>query len=171
LKRVVAGSVTTLILAALLIAAAIRSRDAVAESPDRCLDRMYEAMKSGDVAAYLDCFTGELRERLDRDADEQSTPAFANYLRELASPIKGRALRSDQTQQLDSDHVRLVVDRVYDGRPWELQAYRLRPDAGRWKIYEIEPAELHEPPVPYGTPAFSTSDEPSGEPDATKRGS
>jgi len=151
-KRIVAGVITALVLAVLLVAAVMRSGAPVAQTPEQCLEEMFQAMKEGKVTAYLNCFTGELRERLERNAKEQTTDRFSDYLKETAAPVKGRAVYKTVTSV--DDHVRLVVDRVYERRQWEYQGYRLRRESGDWKIYAIDPAELHEPPVPYGTPAF-----------------
>ena len=158
MKRIVSGVITALVLAALLIVAAVRSAAPTAETPEQCLEQMFQAMKDGDVSAYLRCFTGELRERLEQNAKEQRNEKFAVYLKETVAPIKGRAVK---TEEASADHARLVVDRVYERRPWEYQGYRLRRESGAWKVFAIDPVELHEPPVPYGTPAFPT---PENEP-------
>jgi hypothetical protein len=158
LKKLTAAVITAMLLGALLVVAAVRSRGtATLDTPEACLEQMFQAMRSGDAAAYLDCFTGELRGQLERTAREQSTAGFSRYLVESAAPIKGRAVLQHRTLYSGPDQVRLVVDRVYENRPWEYQAYRLRRD-GTWKIYAIDPAEPHEPPVPYGTPAFPELD-------------
>jgi hypothetical protein len=160
LKRIVAGTITALVLATLLIAAVVRSAgDPGARTPEHRLEQMFQAMKEGDVSSFLRCFTGELRERLDRSASEQTAEKFSAYLKETAAPVKGRAVY--KTEASGDDDVRLVVDRVYEQRPWEYQGYRLRRESGDWKIYAIDPAELHEPPIPYGTPAFSASGDDS----------
>ena len=159
MKRIVAGSITALVLAALLVVAAVRSATPAAQTPEQCLEQMFQAMKEGNVAAYLNCFTGELRDRLELNAKEQATEKFAGYLRETVAPVKGRAVYKTETS--GDDQIRLVVDRVYERRQWEYQGYRLRRESGTWKIYAIDPAELHYPPVPYGTPAFPTSENES----------
>ncbi len=159
MKKVVAGAITSLVLVGLLVGAGVWPRGLTADEPAACLTTMYDAMKAGHVANYLDCFGGELRERLERDAQDQATGKFAVYLKELAAPITGRAVMHDTSEQAGPDRARLVVERVYDGRQWERQAYRLRRDAGRWKIFEIEHAELFDPPVPYGAPAFPVPDD------------
>jgi hypothetical protein len=156
LKRIVAGTVTALVFAALLIAAVVRSGASGAQTPEQCLEQMFQAMKEGDVTSYLRCFTGELRERLERNAKDQTTDRFSDYLKETVAPVKGRAVY--KTESSGDDHVRLVADRVYEQRQWEYQGYRLRRESGDWRIYAIDPAELHEPLVPYGTPAFATPD-------------
>jgi hypothetical protein len=158
LKRLVAALVTVLVLATPLIIAAIRSRGTTSDTPEKCIDQLYDAMRVGDVAAYVGCFSGELREQLEATVRRQGVGSFSNYLRETAAPIKGRALlRMDYA---GSDRVRVELDRVYEARMWEYQGYRLVRDSGTWKIYAIDPTELHDPPIPYGTPAYSTANDP-----------
>ena len=160
---------TGLVLAALLVAAVVRSSAPAAQTPEQCLEQMFQAMKNGDVAGYLNCFTGELRERLVRNAKERTTQTFADYLKETVAPVKGRAVY--KTESASDDNIRLVVDRVYERRQWEYQGYRLRRESGVWKIYAIDPAELHEPPVPYGTPAFpaAENESPTDSPETATR--
>ena len=131
-----------------------------ADGPQACLEQMFQAMRAGDTRAYLACFTGELRNRLERTVADQSGAAFSEYLRQSMAPIKGRAILHHKTEYSGSDQVRMVVDRVYAGQPWEYQGYRLCRARGAWKIYAIDPAETHEPPVPSGTPAFPAAEEP-----------
>jgi len=155
-KQLAAGLTTAILITGLIILAAIQSRNrSAADTAEQCLEQMFQAMKAGDVAGYLACFSGELRERLVSTAQDQTREKFAQYLKDLARPIKGRAVMQDKIESSGPDTIRLVVDRVYDGRPWEYQAYRLRREAGSWKIYEIEPPVLHDPPIPYGTPAYA----------------
>ena len=152
--RILAAGVTALIMLAMLWTIAVRSGDPEpSDTPEACLERMFQAMKAGDVAAYLDCFTGELLERLSNTAEAETERGFADYLRRLAAPIKGHAVLQHKTERSGPDRVRLVVDRVYADRQWEYQGYRLRREPGGWRIYAVDPAEPHDPPVPYGTPA------------------
>lgn len=172
MKRIVAAAVTGLIIAGLLVTAAVRPRGtAPSETPEQCLETMFQAMKSGNVPEYLACFTGELREQLQRTARDQPSEAFSDYLKQTAAPIKGRAIQIDKTQQSADGWVRIVVDRVYEQRQWEYQGYRLRRESAGWNIYAIDPAEMHDPLVPYGTPAFPTEDTAAetGSSDATAR--
>ena len=81
-------------------------------------------------------------------------------LPEFMRPFSGDGL-APMLAEFGPDQVRLVVDRVYEQRQWEYQGYRFRRESAKWKIYAIDPAEVHDPPVPYGTPAFPTQDESS----------
>ncbi len=160
MKKIVAATVTVLLLGAALVGMSLQSRGRGTDNPEACLERMFDAMRAGDAAAYLDCFAGELRAELERSARAEAPARFADYLRQTAEPIRGRAVLQHKTQSPAPDLVRLVVDRVYaKGRPWEYQGYRLRRSADGWKIYAMDAVEPHEPPVPYGTPAFPGAEE------------
>jgi len=159
LKRLAAGVLTLFVLTAPVIVTALRSRTSPNDTPEKCIDQLYEAMKTGDVRAYLNCFSGDLRDQLETTVRTQGTNSFSTYLKETVSPIKGRALL--RTDYAGSDRVRVELDRVYEARMWEYQGYRLEREAGIWKIYAIDPVELHDPPIPYGTPAYPTSSDPS----------
>ena len=69
MKRWIAALLTLLPLAAVLLWGR-RGRPpqppavATDSSPEACIERMFDAAGRGDVAAYLDCFTGAERERL-----------------------------------------------------------------------------------------------------------
>ena len=168
LRRIVAAVATILILAGAVGGMLLRSGiDRLADTPEACLERMVQAMNDGNVALYLDSFTGELRQRLESTAKEQTYKRFARYLGESAEPIKGQAILRHKTEHAGADRVRMVVERVYAERQWEYQTYRLRNQAGVWRIYQIDPAQLFDPPVPYGTPVFpqpqDTSESPPGQ--------
>jgi hypothetical protein len=146
-----------LLLTVPFIVAAIGSRPATSDTPEECIDQLYEAMKAGDVGAYLNCFSGELRQQLQATVRRQGAGSFSKYLQDTVAPVKGRASRTEYDRP---DRARLQLDRVFEARMWEYQAYRLECQSGVWTIYAIDPAELHEPPIPYGTPAYPAANEP-----------
>ena len=156
MKRFIAAAVTASALLAFLGMRVLRSTPSSAETPEQCLEQMFLAMKDGNVSAFLACFTGELRERLDRDAKVQGTQKFAEYMKETVAPVKGRAIY--RSESADPEQAKVVVDRVFEGRPWEYQCYRLRRASGQWRIFALDPVELHDPPIPYGTPAYPGDD-------------
>ena len=153
-RKLVAASLTIVALAAAALLAGRGFGTPKIQTPEARIDRLFETAAAGDVEGYLECFSGALRERLENERRERGDQAFQQYLRSTIEGVVGRAIRQDLTKQLADGRIRLVVERVYEGRPWERQAYRLEPVDGTWRVYHIEPAELFEPPVPYGTPAF-----------------
>ncbi len=63
-----------------------------ADTPEACIERMFAAAQRGDVTAYLDCFTGSERDRLDRELAGQPPEVFARSLRDAVATLKGRAV-------------------------------------------------------------------------------
>jgi hypothetical protein len=154
-----AASLTAVLLTALLVAVVLLPRTPRMRTPEECLDLMFQAMKAGDVPAYLDCFSGELREQLDANVRQQGVNAFSRYLMDTVAPIKGRAVFG--AEYASPVRVRLKVDRVYEARPWECQGYWLERRLDVWRIYAIDMVELHDASVPYGTPAHAAPEQPS----------
>jgi hypothetical protein len=152
--KLVAGAITATLIGAIMIASIQRS-PRVAVAPEAVLEQMLQAMQQGDMAAYVACFTGELHDAALRNAETQPAGQFAGELRRAAAAIKGQAILKTESRGLDEVYV--LVDRVYSNRPWELQGYRLRRERDCWKIHAIDPAQPHDPPVPYGTPVISQS--------------
>jgi hypothetical protein len=153
------------ILAALLTAALIalvlwqgrgdfssQARVALA-TPDACLERMFRAAGEGDVDAYLDCFAGRERARLERELAGQSRDRFAQSLRGAVAALKGRAVLADGGQGPGATQAVRTVDRVYANRT-ERQTYHLERVAGCWRITEVRAADAFQPDTPYGTPVF-----------------
>jgi hypothetical protein len=151
-KRFIAAGATTLLLASLLVGAALQMRRPPLDSPEKCLDQMFQTMRAGDVPNYLACFSGELREQLDATVHQQGRSSFADYLKDISAPIRGRTVF--EPEYVAPGRARVKVDRVYEARMWEYQRYQLAQQAGSWTIYAIDPVQYHEPPVPYGAPAF-----------------
>lgn len=160
-KQLVAIAGTALVVATALLFAGRRGSDESTASPEACIEAMFKAMQEGDTTAYLSCFTEDLQGKLRSELGSRGEEEFAAYLRQQAEELKGWAIRRDMTEELGQDQVRIVVERIYEGRQWERQGYRLKNASGEWRIYHIEPAELFEPPVPYGTPAFPDAAPPA----------
>ena len=160
MRKSLALAGTALVITAILAGVILRSgpEATASDDPQDCLDRMFQAAKAGDVTAYLDCFEGELHGQLNRAASDRSHGVFSRSLKDSVSAIVGRSILHHQTTDSGSDQVRIVVELAYDGRPWESRAYWLRQGSGVWKIVRMGPVDVHEPAVPYGTPATSATD-------------
>ena len=122
-------------------------------SPESSVQRMFTAAENGDVAAYLDCFAGEERRRLERDLADQSRDAFARSLKQAVVDLKGRAVFAPARREPGAGETELTVERIYANRT-ERQTYRLRREADRWRIESVRSAESYQPATPYGTPVF-----------------
>jgi len=166
-KRWIAAVATLVLLGAALMlgrrAPAPRA-DSVSSSPEDCIDRMFDSAQRGDVAAYLDCFTGPERERLERELAGQPKEAFARSLVEAVKTLKGRAVSKADNGESGDIRKRLTVDRVYASRT-ERQTYHLVPESDTWRIHSVETATAFQPYKPYGTPVYEPAESEEETPD------
>jgi hypothetical protein len=119
--------------------------------PREAIYAMLDAARDGDVAAYLDCHTGQLARRIAQSRDEMTPDGFARYLRERNREIKGVAI--EQPQFASSNEARIRVEYVYQDRNEAQQVVVERID-GKWRIAGVETAERVKTLVPYGTPVY-----------------
>ena len=110
---------------------------------------MLDAARQGDVAAYLACYTGGMRTALDASVRESGREAFARYLRDSNSAIKGIAIQ--EPERLGNGEARIRVEYVYQDRN-EVQNLYLALAGAVWKIARVDSAERVKTLVPYGTP-------------------
>lgn len=61
-------------------------------SPEAVIWRMSDAACDGDTRAYLDCFSGSLRRRLEKTASEMGEAEFSRYLNRLNDEVTGIAV-------------------------------------------------------------------------------
>lgn len=117
--------------------------------PQDTIYRMLDAAGRGDASAYIACYSGAMRRRLEQSHDEMTAGGFARYLTENNRQIKGIAIAEPQT--LSGGEVEVRVEFVYQDRN-EAQRFLLAESAGEWTITRVSAAERVETPVPYGTP-------------------
>ncbi len=157
MKRIVAG-VITIVLLALVVWFGMRRTSSDTEetksTPEACIDRMFAAAERGEVDAYLDCFTGPERDRIERELAEQPRDVFARSLIETVESLKGWAVFEAPSKAANTDEIAwLTVERIYANR-MERQTYHLICESGVWRIHSIRTAEAKQPDLPYGTPVF-----------------
>jgi hypothetical protein len=114
---------------------------------------MFAAAAAGDVAAYVACFTGTERGRLERELVDGRREAFARSLVQAVTELRGRAVFAEAPLDPEADAARYTVDRVYPTRT-ERQVYELVREAGGWRIQSVHTARAFQPETPYGTPVF-----------------
>jgi hypothetical protein len=156
MKRGLAGLITIGLLAGVLLWSVPRGEPPVRaedDTPEACVQRMFVAAEAGDVATYLDCFTGAERRRLERELADQSRDAFARALQQAVQQLKGRAVFAPSEADVDADTLRLTVERVYVNRT-ERQTYQMVRRADGWRIASVQTAQAYQPLKPYGTPVF-----------------
>jgi len=167
-KRTLAGLITLLVLGAVLWQGRGRPPaplplEKAADTPEACVERMFAAAQRGDVPAYLDCFTGSERDRLERALAGQRPEAFAQSLRDAVATLKGRAVfRNGPPGDAASaaSIASYTIDRVYETRT-ERQLYRLTCAAGVWRIETVATASPFQPDKAYGSPVYEDG-EPNG---------
>lgn len=119
--------------------------------PEDTLWRMFDAGKKGDVRAYLDCFTGDLRRELEHRVREMGSRRFRQYLQEVDRQIKGVAIV--RQEPWSEGEVEMGIELVFE-REKEAQRVLLRREGNRWRIVEMEGRGREPSPIPYGTPAI-----------------
>ena len=117
-------------------------------NPEDGIYAMFDAARAGDAQAYLDCFSGPLREQLAATAKEDAK--FKEYLIRQNSAVQGMAVTV--TDRPNADEARVRVEYVYSDHN-EVQNVHLKREGARWKIINIDGAEPVKPLVPYGTKA------------------
>ena len=119
-------------------------------NPEDGIYAMFDAARTGDAQAYLDCFSGPLREQLAATAKEDSAAKFKAYLISQNSAVQGMAVTV--TDRPNADEARARVEYVYSDH-CEVQNVHLKREGARWKIINIDGAQPVQPLVPYGTKA------------------
>lgn len=120
-------------------------------TPEDGIYAMFDAARAGDAQAYLNCFSGPLREQIAAAAKEESGEKFKAYLASQNSAVQGMAVTV--TSRPSPDQALVRVEYVY-GDHNEVQNCRMTKDGGSWKIANIDGAQPVQPIVPFGTKAM-----------------
>jgi len=119
-----------------------------AATPEDVLWRMSDAAREGNVPAYLDCFSGSLRQHLQKTMAEMGEAQFSEYLKKLNDEVTGIAV--SDLKPVDAQEATLKVEFVFRGKT-EAQQHHFRLVEGKWKIDGVETAERVKVLIPYGT--------------------
>ncbi len=115
-------------------------------TPEDGVYAMFDAARAGDGKAYLECFSGPLRDQLAASAKEDTK--FREYLKRQNSAVQGMAVTV--TDRPNADEARIRLEYVYTDHN-EVQNVRLKREGTRWKIVSLDGAQPVQPIVPYGT--------------------
>jgi hypothetical protein len=116
-------------------------------SPQEAIYTMIDAERAGNTKAYLDAFTGSMRDELLQVVKENSEAKFASYLSQNAT-FQGVAVTiTDQPSPVEAQ---ARVDYVYGDRN-EIQNLYLRREGKQWKILKVAGAEQLKSPFPFGS--------------------
>jgi hypothetical protein len=116
-------------------------------SPQDAIYSMIDAERAGNTKAYLDTFTGSMRDELLQVVKENSEPKFASYLAQSAT-FQGVAVTI--TDQPNPVEAQARVDYVYGDRN-EVQNLSLRREGKQWKILKVAGTQQLKSPFPFGS--------------------
>lgn len=119
--------------------------------PEETLFAMVRAAQEGESDAYLDCFWGPLRTRLEQTGREMGRQGFARYLEGAAGAIKGVAVIG-QPEPVGND-LKVQAEMVYEDKN-EVQEFILTRRRGRWRISGMQHPRRIKTVIPYGTEAY-----------------
>ncbi|MHB8900033.1 MAG: hypothetical protein ACYC6Y_14895 [Thermoguttaceae bacterium] len=152
-------------LVAALVGAAVllRGRDQLPATPEDAIAAFFDAAREGNVRAYLQLATGELRRSLEQLRKEQGSETFRANLRRTNDGIMGQAVR--ELPGAPTGTKAYEVELIFVDRN-EVQTFRLEPKGSGWAIAAIEGARVYQPEVRYGTPVFLEPQGPAAKPAA-----
>jgi hypothetical protein len=119
----------------------------VPAGPEDAIYGMLDAARAGNTNAYLDSFSGSMREQLVQVIKESAEPSFAAYLKSQNSAFQGVAV--SVTDRPSDKEAQVRVEYVYGNRN-EVQSVYLRKDS-RWRIVKVAGAEQIKTLLPFGS--------------------
>jgi hypothetical protein len=116
-------------------------------SPEDAIYSMIDAERAGDTKAYLDTFTGSMRDQVSQVIKESTETKFASYLTRNAS-FQGVAVTV--TSRPSPEEAQVRVDYVYNDRN-EVQKLYLKREGATWKILRGAGSEQMKSLLPFGS--------------------
>ncbi len=118
------------------------------KTPEDTIYAMLDAARLADPQAYLDCYTGQMKDQLGQTIKESGTAKFTDYLKTSNASVQGVALSPPQT--VTDGLAKVRVEYVYRDRN-EVQFVYLSRSGSGWKISKVDGAERIKTLVPFGT--------------------
>ena len=105
-KRITAAVITLLVLVGVFLFSrpetpsteSPRRTAADKPAPENVVHRMFNAAEEGDVEAYLNCFTGRERRRLERELADQSREDYGHALRDAYAEMTGWVVQASDAE-------------------------------------------------------------------------
>ena len=119
--------------------------------PDETVFAMVQAAQNGDTKAYLECFWGPLRTRLEQTERELGTRGFGKYLQESAGVIVGVAILGEPEPV--GEDMKVQAEMQFEDKK-EAQQFILTRRRGRWRISGMEGPQRLRTVIPYGAEAY-----------------
>jgi hypothetical protein len=116
-------------------------------NPEGTIYSMFDAARAGNTRAYLEAFSGPMREQLLQVVKESSESKFASYLSAQNSDLQGVAVAI--VDRPSSEEAQARVECAYSDHS-EAQSVYLRREGSRWKILKVAAAEQLKTLVPFG---------------------
>jgi hypothetical protein len=120
------------------------------DQPQAVVWRMVDASKARDVRGYLDCFTGDLRTRLDATVRELGEDGFADYLGQRVAELKGVALYD--VERAPAGGAAVTVEYVFANEKEMQRLHLTAARGGGWRISAADASRREKSLIPYGTP-------------------
>jgi hypothetical protein len=130
-----------------------QTSDSTPRPQEQIFSTMFDAAKVGDVQAYLNCFTGDLRTRLQKTVEEVGQAKFADYLKRTSSEPKAFVVRVSEIEAVSANEYKVPLEYVYADRN-EVQIHRVTKVGSDWKISGVEQTQRIRTLIPYGTEVF-----------------
>ena len=117
--------------------------------PHDALYRTLDAVRDGDLKAYLDSHTGPVAESMRKAIAEMGESKFMEALQRQNRPLKGVAV--NEPERLSDVQAKARVEYVFADRN-ETQTVFFEKVSGQWRISRVDGAERIRTAIPYGTP-------------------
>jgi len=149
-SKILAGVAVVGVLGFLLFHAARRERRV--PPPESAIFNMVTSARGGDLRAYLDCFSGEIKRKLSAQAEGEGPEKFADYLGRSVEDLAGVYVGGGTPGEYAE--VELEAEFVFPSRT-ERQRFRLVKEGREWRISDVRSAEYTKPVEKYGSRVYS----------------
>jgi hypothetical protein len=116
--------------------------------PHDAVYRMLDAVRDGDLDAYIDAHSGAMAESLRRAVAEMGQTKFMEALQRQNATLKGIAI--NEPERLSPAHAKARVEYVFGDRN-EAQTVFLENAGGKWRISRVDGTQQLKTIIPYGT--------------------
>jgi hypothetical protein len=117
-------------------------------NPEDAIYSMLDAARAGDIKAYLNSFSGSMRDQLQQVIKENDESKFASYLTGQYAALQSVAVTV--TDRSSENEAEVRVEYVYSNRN-EVQSVYLKKEGDRWKVLKVGGSEQIETLIPFGT--------------------
>ncbi len=146
MSKVLGGVMLAGVLALVMFQVARRQPRVV--GPEEVVFKMIGSARAGDLEGYLDCFCGEIREKLSRQVEREGAGGVAEDLRRSTKDLAGVCVTGSTPGAYGE--VELDVEFVFPTRT-ERQRLRLVEQGREWRVSDLPGAQYTKPVERYGS--------------------